>query len=131
MIGSLRLAISALRQVAANPDIRRAEVAWMLGYAAEWAWLVALFVYAYGVGGVATVGLAGLVRTLPAGLLAPALSSLADRLHAIGSCWRSTPGGSMLVGLAAITVAAGGPAWVVFLIAALEGLLGCCIGRPT
>ena len=47
MIRSLGHALSALRQVMANPDIRRAELAWMLGYASEWAWLVALWVYAY------------------------------------------------------------------------------------
>jgi hypothetical protein len=34
-------ALSALRRVFVNPDIRRAELAWMIGYAAEWAWLVA------------------------------------------------------------------------------------------
>jgi MFS family permease len=130
LIGSLRLAISALRRVAANPDIRRAETAWMLSYAAEWAWLVALFVYAYGVGGVATVGLAGLVRTLPAGILAPALSSLADRLPRHRVLLGIHAGRGSLVGLAAINLAVGGPPWVVFVIAALEGLLGV-LHRPT
>lgn len=130
MINSLRLAVSALRHVAANPDIRRAEVAWMLGYAAEWAWLVALFVYAYGIGGVATVGLAGLVRTLPAGLLAPALSSLADRLPRHRVLLGIHAGRGSLVGLAAINVALGGPAWVLFVLAAFEGLLGV-LHRPT
>ena len=130
MIGSLRTAISALRRVAANPDIRRAEVAWMLSYTAEWAWLVALFVYAYGVGGVAAVGLAGLVRTLPAGILAPALSSLADRLPRHRVLLGIHAGRGSLVGLAAINLAAGGPAWVVFAIAAMEGLLGV-LHRPT
>jgi MFS family permease len=130
VIGSLRLAISALRRVAANPDIRRAEVAWMLGYAAEWAWLVALFVYAYGVGGVAAVGLAGLVRSLPAGILAPALSSLADRLPRHRVLLGIHAGRGLLVGLVAINVAAGGPTWVPFALAALEGLLGV-LHRPT
>ena len=102
----------------------------MLGYAAEWAWLVALFVYAYGVGGVATVGLAGLVRTLPAGILAPALSSLADRLPRHRVLLGIHAGRGSLVGLAAINVAMGGPPWVVFVIAALEGLLGV-LHRPT
>jgi MFS family permease len=130
VIGSLRLAISALRRVAANPDIRRAQVAWMLGYAAEWAWLVALFVYAYGVGGVATVGLAGLARTLPAGVLAPALSSLADRLPRHRVLLGIHAGRGALVGLVAFNVATGGPAWAPFVLAGLEGLLGV-LHRPT
>ena len=83
VIGSLGLAISALRR---GPDIRRAEVAWMLGYAAEWAWLVALFVYAYGVGGVAAVGLAGLVRTLPAACWRRLSRRWPIACRAIGSC---------------------------------------------
>jgi len=130
VIDSLRLAVSALRRVAANPDIRRAEVAWMLGYAAEWAWLVALFVYAYGVGGVAAVGLAGLVRSLPAGILAPALSSLADRLPRHRVLLGIHAGRGLLVGLVAVNVAGGGPTWVPFALAALEGLLAV-LHRPT
>jgi MFS family permease len=130
VIGSLGLAISALRRVAANPDIRRAEMAWMLGYAAEWAWLVGLFVYAYDVGGVASVGLAGLVRALPAGILAPALSSLADRLPRHRVLLGIHAGRGALVGLVAVNVAAGGPHWVPFALAGLEGLLGV-LHRPT
>src|SRR3970040_529459 len=79
MLHQLSAAGWALRRVAGNRDIRRAELAWMLGWAAEWAWLVALFVFAYGVGGVGLVGALGLIRTLPAAVLAPALSTLSDR----------------------------------------------------
>ena len=85
---------------------------------------------AYGVGGVAAVGLAGLVRTLPAGILAPALSSLADRLPRHRVLLGIHAGRGALVGLAAISLAAGGPSWVVFALAALEGLLGV-LHRPT
>jgi hypothetical protein len=47
----LRAAALALRRVATTREIRRAMVAWMLGWAAEWAWLVALSVFSYAVGG--------------------------------------------------------------------------------
>ena len=80
MTRRLATAADALRRVLANPDMRRAQLAWMLGYAAEWSWLVALWVYAYQTSGVVVVGILGLARTLPAALLSPALSTITDRL---------------------------------------------------
>jgi hypothetical protein len=130
MLRSVSSALSALRKVLANPDIRRAELAWMVGYAAEWAWLVALFVYAFGVGGVAAVGLVGVVRTLPAALLAPALSSLTDRMPRHRVLLGVHGGRAALIGLAAVAVAAGWPPVVVFVVAPLDGLLAV-LHRPT
>ena len=71
MLHRLAVAVDALRRVLVNPDIRRALLAWMLGYAGEWSWLVALWVYAYQTSGVVAVGILGLARTLPAALLSP------------------------------------------------------------
>jgi predicted MFS family arabinose efflux permease len=130
MLRSVSSAVSALRGVFANPDIRRAELAWMIGWAAEWAWLVALFVYAFGVGGVASVGLVGVVRTLPAAVLAPAMSSFTDRLPRHRVLLAVHGGRAALIGLAALTVAAGWPPVVVFVVAPLDGLLAV-LHRPT
>jgi hypothetical protein len=130
MLRSVSSALSALRRVFANPDIRRAELAWMIGYAAEWAWLVALFVYAFGVGGVAAVGLVGVVRTLPAALLAPAISSLTDRMPRQRVLLGVHGGRAALIGLAAVAVAVGWPPLVVFVVAPLDGLLAV-LHRPT
>ena len=66
---------SALR----NPSIRRAELAWGAAISAEWAHFVAFGVYAYDVGGPTAVGIAGLVRLLPAAIVAPFAASLGDR----------------------------------------------------
>ena len=55
------------------------ELAWGAAIAAEWAHFVAFGVYAYDVGGPAAVGLAGLVRLLPAAIVAPFAASLGDR----------------------------------------------------
>ncbi|HEY8922293.1 MAG TPA: hypothetical protein VIN32_06645, partial [Candidatus Limnocylindria bacterium] len=60
MIRRLTAAADALRRVLANPDMRRAQLAWLLGYAGEWSWLVALWVYAYQTSGVVAVGALGL-----------------------------------------------------------------------
>ena len=75
-----RQSLSTLSSALHNPDIRRIEIVWAVAIGAEWADFVALGVFAYHHGGTAFVGLAGLVRLLPAGVLAPFASSLGDRL---------------------------------------------------
>lgn len=55
------------------------ELAWGAAIAAEWAHFVAFGVFAYEQGGASGVGIAGLVRLLPAALVAPFAASLGDR----------------------------------------------------
>jgi MFS family permease len=73
--------LPALRVAVRNDDIRRVELAWGGAIAAEWAHFVALGVFAYQRGGVSSVGLAGLVRLLPAAAVAPFAASLGDRFR--------------------------------------------------
>jgi MFS family permease len=130
MIQRLATAGDALRRVLANPDIRRAQLAWMLGYAGEWSWLVALWVYAYQTGGVVTVGILGLARTLPAALLSPALSTITDRLPRHRVLLAIHSGRALLIGTASLAVATGLPPLVIYAIAPLDALLGV-LHRPT
>jgi MFS family permease len=130
MIQRLAVAGDALRRVLVNPDIRRALLAWMLGYAGEWSWLVALWVYAYQTSGVVAVGILGLVRTLPAAFLSPALSAITDRLPRHRVLLAIHLGRATLVGLAVLAVVAGLPRLVVYAIAPLDALLGV-LHRPT
>jgi MFS family permease len=73
--------VSALGVALHNGDIRRVQVAWGGAIAAEWAHFVALGVYAYEHGGTQAVGVAGLVRLLPAALIAPFAASLGDHFR--------------------------------------------------
>jgi Cyclic nucleotide-binding domain/Major Facilitator Superfamily len=130
MIHSVAIALSALRRALSNPDIRRAELGWMTGWAAEWAWLVALFVFAFEAGGLTAVGLVGLARTLPAAVLAPAISSLTDRLPRHRVLLGVHRGRALLIGLAAFSVAVGWSPLVVYVIAPLDALLAV-LHRPT
>lgn len=68
-----------LRDALATPDLRRLQAAWAAAAVGGWAFMVALAVHAYGEGGAAAVGLAALVRMVPAGLAAPLLGRAADR----------------------------------------------------
>ena len=77
-----RQVVGSLAVAARNADIRRAELAWGASVAAEWAHFVALGVFAYDRGGTSAVGMAGLVRLLPAAVIAPFAASLGDRFRA-------------------------------------------------
>jgi len=71
----------ALGAAIRNENVRRVELAWGAAIAAEWAHFVALGVFAYQEGGTAGVGIAGLVRLLPAAVVAPFAASLGDRFR--------------------------------------------------
>jgi MFS family permease len=64
-----------------NGNIRRVELAWGAAIAAEWAHFVGLGIFAYRVGGTSAVGLVGLVRLLPAAVVAPIAGSVAERFR--------------------------------------------------
>ena len=65
--------------VARNPNLRRLELAYGAAITSEWAFLVALGVFAYQRGGATAVGILGLVRMLPAALATPFTAAFADR----------------------------------------------------
>jgi MFS family permease len=71
--------LATLAAALRNRDIRRVELAWGAAIAAEWAHFVAFGVFAYEQGGASGVGIAGLVRLLPAALIAPFAASFGDR----------------------------------------------------
>ena len=73
--------VSALGTAVRNENVRRVELAWGAAIAAEWAHFVALGVFAYQQGGTSAVGIAGLVRLLPAAAIAPFAASLGDRFR--------------------------------------------------
>jgi len=62
---------SALGVAVRNKNVRRVELAWGASIATEWAHFVARGVFAYQQGGTSAVGIAGLVRLLPAAAVAP------------------------------------------------------------
>jgi MFS family permease len=64
-----------------NRAIRRIEIAWTAGTAADWAFLVVLLVVAYDEGGTLAVGILGAVRVIPAIVAAPFASTLVERFR--------------------------------------------------
>jgi MFS family permease len=100
----IRDSATAFRDVVRNDNLRRLELAWAASIVGHWAYLVAVSVYAYDVGGEAAVGLILLLRLVPAALLAPFGGLLADRypreLVLLGSLLARV----VLIGAAAICV---------------------------
>jgi Cyclic nucleotide-binding domain len=71
----------AVRDVLRNRPIRRLELAWTAGTAADWAFLVVLLVVAYEAGGTLAVGILGAVRVVPAIVAAPFATTLVERFR--------------------------------------------------
>jgi MFS family permease len=71
--------VSAFRSVFANPNLRYLELAWAMSALGQFAFIVAISIYAYGAGGADAVGLIMLVRFVLAATLAPFAGLLADR----------------------------------------------------
>src|SRR5579862_1073395 len=76
-----RRIVAAAALAVRNERVRQVELAWLGAIVAEWAHLVALGVFAYRAGGASAVGVAGLVRLLPAAIVAPRVASLGDRVR--------------------------------------------------
>jgi MFS family permease len=80
-VGRAIHALAGLVAVLRNKNLRRLELGWGAAISAEWAHFVALGVFAYDSDGAVAVGIAGLVRMLPAALVAPFAASLGDRFR--------------------------------------------------
>jgi MFS family permease len=73
--------LAAIRAVFANLNLRWLLLGWGGYYMVEWSYTVSLAVFAYQKGGAAAVGVVGLLRMLPAALVAPLGSWLGDRFR--------------------------------------------------
>jgi MFS family permease len=125
-LGQLLAAVGASVR---NTDIRRVELAWGTAITAEWAHFVAFGVFAYEQGGASAVGIAGLVRLLPAAIVAPFAASLGDRFRREHFLLAMGLVGSLALGASAAAAFADAVV-LVFAFAALFGL-ACTLIRPT
>jgi MFS family permease len=125
----LRSRLAAAALASRNENVRRVELAWGAAITAEWAYFVALGVFAYDVGGVSAVGLAGLIRLLPAAAVAPSAASLGDRIPRERLLLGAAVLGAVAVAGSAIAAFAGSESGV-FACAALFGI-SSTLTRPT
>jgi MFS family permease len=128
-VNRLGVAIAGLAGVVRNGNLRRSELAWGAAITAEWAHFVALGVFAYDVGGTVAVGIAGLVRLLPAALVAPFAASLGDRFRRERFLVGVALVGSAALAGSAAAYYAGKNEVLVFVLSGLVGLASTLV-RP-
>jgi MFS family permease len=122
-------AVSELAALARNENLRRVELAWGASIAAEWTHFVALGVFAYNAGGASAVGIAGLVRMLPAALVAPFAATLGDRFRRERFLVVVSLAGSAALGGSAAAYFVSRSELIVFALAAVVGVTST-IFRP-
>ena len=126
----LRESKEAFSAVFSNPALRLVELSWALTTTAYWVFIVALSLFAYEEGGVAAVGLVGLIRVLPSVVAAPFAAQLGDRyprhrvLFLVNVARTALILGAAAVALLDVHVAA------IYVLTALVGLMQSLF-RPT
>ncbi len=125
----LRESGQALASVFSNPGLRRLQLAFVGSIVGDWAYAIAVAVYAYDQGGPAAVGLLGVARYLSMALVLPLAATLADRYPRKWVMLVSDVLRAALVLVAAVVIAADGPELAVYGLAIATALVGTCF-RP-
>jgi MFS family permease len=129
MRGRLADSTHAFGQVFANPDLRRLQLAWAGSLIGNWAYFVALAIYAYDQGGAAAVGVVSVIRMIPAAIASPFLAGLADRYsRKLVMIVTDVVRAVLMIG-AALTIWQGWSAYIVYVIVALSTVVGTAF-RP-
>jgi MFS family permease len=121
--------LEALREVFRNERLRRVQLAFAGQVVGQYAYSIAVAVYAYRQGGAPAVGLVAFVRLLAAASVAPFASVLADRYRRERVMLGSDLLRAGLVAAAGAIVLAGGPALAVYALATLTTIAGTAF-RP-
>ena len=112
--------MGALRGVLGIAGIRRLLAAWFGGVSAEYGALVAVSVYAFAEGGARAVALFGVLRIVPALVLTPIVTSVADRVPRERLLLWTMSIRAAALALVTAAILAGLPLLIVLLLAGLE-----------
>jgi MFS family permease len=116
--------LAAFGDVYKNRNLRRLQFAFAGSVAGQYAFAIAIAVYAYRHGGATAVGLMALVRTIPSAVSAPFVSALGDRFRQERVMLAADVLRALLVGGIAVVVFADGPLVLVFVLAAFGPICG-------
>lgn len=115
----LRESAAAFSDVFRNPNLRKLELAGAGSIAGAWAYSVAIAVYAYDHGGATAVGVVAAIRWIAAGSVSPLVAVLGDRYERRLVMISSDLVRAALIGAAAVAVAVGAPAILVYALSVL------------
>jgi MFS family permease len=113
-------AVNVHAGVLGNGALTRSLLSFGFAFTAEWAFTVAIGLVAFADGGALAVGLVGLLRLLPAALLAPAITAYADRMPREHVLFASSAVRGVATIVAAPILTAGGPTGVVYTLAVVS-----------
>jgi MFS family permease len=116
--------LTAFRGAFSNPALRRLQLAGAGSVMGQWAYSVALAVYAYEQGGAKAVGLVALIRTIPSAISAPFTSTVADRLPRIAVMAAASFSRVATIAAAGVVIEADGPPALVYTLAGITSILG-------
>jgi MFS family permease len=120
---------AAIAEVFRNPGLRKVNVALAGSIMGDWAYAVAVSVYAYRHGGATAVGVYGVARYISMAVASPFTSMLADRYDRKHVMVVADGIRFVLVAVAALVIAADGPSLVVYALGLLTSLAGTAF-RP-
>ncbi len=114
----------SLRDVFRNAGLRRLQLAFAGSIVGDWAYAVAVAVYAYDRGGPTAVGVLGVIRYVSLAIVTPFAATLGDRYSRRLVMVLSDATRALLVFCGAALIASGGPALSVYALAVVTSLCG-------
>lgn len=103
-----------------NGALVRAQLSFGAAFTAEWSFTVAIGLVAFADGGAFAVGLVGLLRLLPAAVLAPVIAAFADRVARERVLYLSSGVRGIATLVAAAVLITGGPVEVAYALAVVS-----------
>ncbi|MGZ4316421.1 MAG: MFS transporter [Gaiellaceae bacterium] len=114
----------SLRAVFRNPGLRRIELAFAGSIIGDWAYAVAVAIYAYGHGGPTAVGVLAVIRYVSLALVTPFTATFGDRYPRRLVMISADVTRAVLVFTGAAVIAGHGPSIVVYALAIAAALCG-------
>lgn len=127
--GPIRATIAAVREALANDGIRRLELVWAIGIAADAALLVVLLVVVYAQDGVLAAGILGAVRMGPAVVAGMLAGTVVRRFGGRRVLLVLGIARTLTAGLSAVAIAGDAPTIWLYVLATVSAVAGAPI-RP-
>ena len=114
----------SLRDIFHNPGLRRLQLAFAGSITGDWAYGIAVALYAYGRGGATAVGVLGVIRYVSLAVVTPFAATLGDRYPRRLVMVSSDATRAVLVFSGAALIASGAPPLSVYALAVVTSLCG-------
>ncbi|MFL5767228.1 MAG: MFS transporter [Actinomycetota bacterium] len=118
-----RAPLAAFAEVFRNPNLRRLMIAWNGLFIGQWAYWIAIGIYAYQAGGALAVGVVQLIQTFPAAIGAPFTALLSDRYPRHRVYLAANLAQAVALFATGAAVLAGAPTGVVYALAAVNAVV--------